>query len=260
MAKLSVIARDEVAPADAYPVDRAASGIRSCALLSPPAFSLWACDVELIDGGTIEWPERHGDDGIYIVSGELDIDGRRCPTGGAVIVESGVAAVARAVGVTHLVHFGSRDDSPPRDGLGGPVAEHGHGVHVVGPAGVIQSGEGNSSRAVWFSDGTCATCRCQLFVVAAPTLDGKRGAAHSHSEDEIILVLDGTIKMGSYTLGPFSALCVPGDVRYALNGQPGGHRFLNWRRDVSEQIYELGSDPIVETGLARGGRATNDVR
>ncbi|MEO6124690.1 MAG: hypothetical protein ABIR32_13375 [Ilumatobacteraceae bacterium] len=66
--------------------------------------------------------------------------------------------------------------------------------------------------------------------------------------------------MGSYRLEPFTALCVPGDVRYALVGGPEGHRFLNFRRDVSEQIYERDSAPLLETGLARGGCATTDIR
>ena len=66
--------------------------------------------------------------------------------------------------------------------------------------------------------------------------------------------------MGAYELGKGSALCVPGNVRYSLVGGAEGHRFINFRRDVSEQIYERKSEPLLETGLARGGRLINDLR
>ena len=66
--------------------------------------------------------------------------------------------------------------------------------------------------------------------------------------------------MGAYELETGSALCVPGNVRYSLVGGADGHRFLNFRRDVSEQIYERNSAPLLETGLARGGRLINDLR
>ncbi|HRE00277.1 MAG TPA: hypothetical protein PLV68_03200, partial [Ilumatobacteraceae bacterium] len=136
----------------------------------------------------------------------------------------------------------------------------GHGVHVVGPGGMFQSGEREGVHAVWYADSTCPTCRCQLLEVTAPPDHGGRGKAHSHSEDEIIYLLDGGVSLGAYTLGADTSLCIPGDIRYALAGAASGHRFLNFRRDVSEQIYDRAAPPLLETGLARGGRATGDVR
>jgi uncharacterized RmlC-like cupin family protein len=133
-------------------------------------------------------------------------------------------------------------------------------VHVVGPAGTFQSGQLEGVNAVWFADGTCERCRAQLFLVTSPPRPNDRGKPHTHSEDEIIYVLGGVITMGSYRLDAFTALCVPGDIRYALADGGDGHRFLNFRRDVSEQVYARGSEPLLETALSRGGRVTNDVR
>lgn len=260
MAKLSIIAKAGVPQCDSYQAPRKVTKTLSSSNVGPEEYSLWVCDSELDDGATIEWDSNHGDDAVYVLSGELVVDGRRCPTGGSVIVESGVAATAAAVGTTRVVHFGCTDPAPPTAGLFGAPRADGHGVHVVGPEGMFQSGQREGVRAIWYADGTCETCRAQLLEVISPPSEDTKGKAHSHSEDEIIYLLEGTITMGAYKLEPFTALCVPGDARYALVGGPHGHRFLNFRRDVSEQIYERHSAPLLETGLSRGGHATNDVR
>ncbi|HRE00278.1 MAG TPA: pirin-like C-terminal cupin domain-containing protein, partial [Ilumatobacteraceae bacterium] len=76
-------------------------------LLSPPGYSLWMCDARLAPGATITYRGPHSDDALYVIDGELDVDGRRCPPGGAVIVESGAEAVVTAVVESRVVHFGS---------------------------------------------------------------------------------------------------------------------------------------------------------
>lgn len=260
MAKLTVQRRDEVPASTTYQAPREATGVVASVALAPDGYSLWCCDSELADGATIHWDAPHGDDGIYVLSGAMAIDGRTCPAGGGIVVESDVETTATAIGPTHIVHLGSTDPRPPAGGLLGAPQLDGHGVHVVGPRGAFQSGEDEGVHAVWFTDATCETCRAQLFTVTGPPNLEPRGKSHTHSVDEIIYVLDGTITMGSYTLDPGSALCVPADVRYALVGGPDGHSFLNFRRDVSEQVYARGTTAILETALARGGHATNDVR
>lgn len=261
MAKWTTIARRDVTPSDTYQAPRTATGGVHSVKLTPTGYPLWLCDAELDDGATISWAGRHSDDVLYVMDGELDVGGgRSCPTGGAVVVESDVSATVTARGATRLAHFGSVDPEPPTSGpLGGPVAD-GHDVRVYGPGGSYVSGEQENVHAVWFSDGTIDTCRAQFFEVTAPPRTDDEDKPHSHSADEIIYLLDGSVSMGAYSIEPYTAISIPADVRYALRGGAAGHRFLNFRRDVSEQIYALGSEPLLETALARGGRATGDVR
>ena len=259
MSKLTIIAAKDVTIRDAYDLPRRVDGRAAITLLAADGHSLWMSDVELADATSIGWESAHGDEAVYVFSGAIDIDGRHCPAGGAFVVEAGVAATATAVGPTRIMHFGSVDPAAVADGLLGPPRADAHGVHVIGPGGVFESGRLEGVRATWFADGTCESCRCQLFEVAAPASSNSEGKPHSHSQDEIIYLLEGSISMGSYTLEPFTALFVPADVRYALGGT-GAHRFLNFRRNVSEQIYARGSAPVLETALARGGRRTGDVR
>jgi len=259
MSKLTIIAAKDVTIRDAYDPPRRVTGQAAITILAADGYSLWMSDAELADATSISWDTAHGDDAVYVFSGAVDVDGRRCPAGGAFVVEAGVAATATAVGPTRVMHFGSVDPGRVSGGLLGTPRADGHGVHVVGPGGVFESGRLEGVRATWFADGTCESCRCQLFSVAAPASTNGEGKPHSHSEDEIIYLLEGSISMGSYTLTPFTALFVPADVRYALAGT-GGHRFLNFRRNVSEQIYARGSAPVLETAMARGGRRTDDIR
>lgn len=260
MTKWTSISHREVRARGSYQAPRDVTGPVSSKRLSPPDYGLWLCDAQLDDRTTITWSGEHSDDTIYVLDGELHVGGRLCPSGGAVIVESGATTTAVAVGATRIAHFGSHEPHPPVGGRLGPPHPDGHGVHVVGPGGMFVSGEREGVHAVWFADGTCDTCRAQLLEVTAPPNEEPRGKAHSHSQDEIIYLLDGSFSMGAHSFEPFTALSIPGDVRYALVGGAAGHRFVNFRRDVSEQSYAGGIGPLLETAIARGGHATADLR
>ncbi|HKA03493.1 MAG TPA: hypothetical protein VKD67_04160, partial [Acidimicrobiales bacterium] len=169
-------------------------------------------------------------------AGELDVDGRRCPAGGAVIVESNVPATVLATTTTRLGHYGARVQPDPAPGSG---------VHVVGPEGVGVFGDPADVAARFFADAACPTCRLALFEV---TRDHERpGRPHSHSADEIIYVTSGTMVLGARVLGPGTALSIPGGVRYAEGSGPGGCVFLNYRREASDRTDYVKDGPPVNT-------------
>jgi quercetin dioxygenase-like cupin family protein len=245
--KFTAIARDDVAPSDRHPVGHAAVGVRDARLLSPPGHPLWLADLALADGGGLEWGAEHGDEALYVLDGAATVDGRTCPAGGAVVVEAGVAASIVAEGNLRVAHFGA----PPT------LHHDGRSVHVFGPNGQWLSGRLEGVRATWFTDSTCATCRAAFFVVQSP--DRFRGPPHSHSQAEIIYLIEGGVRMGARTYGPGTALSIPADVRYAFDGLEGGHRFLNFRAGTSYQT-NAGAAPLLETAAAREGVYTGDLR
>src|SRR5450755_3914470 len=100
MAKMAAINHEDVKPEKTYQAPREATGVVWSKVLSPPGYALWLTKSELQDGGTLTWSDRHGDDGVYVLSGSLDIGGRSVPAGGAIIVESDALASARAGGTT----------------------------------------------------------------------------------------------------------------------------------------------------------------
>lgn len=260
MPKWTGITLDDVAPVDRYPVDREVGGTVSAQRLSPDGYSLWMVHASLGEGATIGWSGERSDDVVYVIGGEIEVNGHRCETGSAVVVERDAEARLVARGDSEIVHFGSVEAAPPTDGPLGPPASGATAIHAYGPDGAFVSGERENVHAVWFADGTCDTCRVQLLEVASPPSADGRGKPHSHTADEIIYLLDGSVRMGSYSFGPGSALSIPGDVRYSLVSGPEGHRFINFRRDVSLQMYGRGGEPLLETAIARGGRVTGDVR
>jgi hypothetical protein len=266
-------ALDDVVPSTVYAAPRHASGVAWSKRVSPEPYSTWMAVSELDDGGTIEWDDDHGDDGVYVMSGALDVDAAsigpqsggsssevsRCPADGAVVVESGVICVARAVGVTTVVHCGARNAEPPADGLYGAPDATGHGVHVVGERGWFASGNRERVAVRWFADSTCPTCRIALFHVVRAE-GGVRDRSHTHTQDELIYVIGGSVVVGGVEHGSGTCLALPALTRYSLTSGDDGFAILNYRRDVSVQAYQPGEPEGLEGALARGGAAVNDFR
>jgi len=258
-------ALDDVVPSTGYAAPRRATGVRWSKRLSPDPYSIWMTVSELDAGGTIEWDDDHGDDGVYVISGALDVDAptatevSRCPSDGAVIVESGVTCTARAVGVTTVVHCGARDAEPPANGLYEAPAATDHGVHVVGERGWFSSGDRERVAVRWFADSTCPTCRIALFHVVRAE-GGVRDRSHTHTQDELIYVVGGSVVVGGLEHRAGTCLAISADTRYSLTSGDHGFAILNYRRDVSVQAYRPGEPEELEGALARGGAAVNDFR
>jgi hypothetical protein len=200
-----------------------------------------------------------------VMSGAFDVDAlpstetSRCPADGAVIVESGVRCTARAIGVTTVIHCGARDAEPPSDGLSDAPDATGHGVHVVGERGWFASGDRERVAVRWFADSTCPTCRIALFHVLRAE-GGVRDRSHTHTQDELIYVVGGSVVVGGLEHGPGTCLAVPALTRYSLTSGDDGFAILNYRRDVSVQAYRPGEPEELEGALARGGVVVNDFR
>ena len=64
--------------------------------------------------------------------------------------------------------------------------------------------------ARWFADATCQTCRIALFHVWRGEGNAK-DIPHTHTQDELIYLVGGSIVMGSYTFGPGTCLAIPAD-------------------------------------------------
>jgi quercetin dioxygenase-like cupin family protein len=261
MRKLAIVRRGEVEPQGVHPAAVTVDGLVSSRLMSPPDYELWLCVAELEAGATVSWPTEHGDEALYVLDGELSVQGHPCPAGGAVIVESGVPAVVRATARSRIGHYGSRAPSRLGSGAGSGSGSAAHGVHVVGPRGVTSLGDPSTVGVRFLADSTCPTCTLSLFEV---TRDRRRpGRPHSHSADEIIYVVDGTMHLGAHVLGPGTSLCIPGGTRYAEGSGNRGCVFVNYRPHASDRTdFVRGQPPTTRMEAARsaeGLRHENDV-
>jgi hypothetical protein len=218
-------------------------------LFHPDGFSLWSVVGELGAGAELEWGTEHGDEAVYVVTGGLDYADGTVTAGSTLIVEAGVPTVARSAAPTRLVHVGPISPSPPSGGLLGPADDAGRGIHALTEldACSIRFGGGDNATSIYFRDGTCPTCRITFFLYDGSVFtDGYVGVSHVHSEDEIMHVLEGELKVGPLVVRAGTSIAVPRDLRYSFRTE-GPFRYLNYRADVSTAMVMPGSTPVLET-------------
>jgi uncharacterized cupin superfamily protein len=196
-----------------------------------PEFSLWVRRQQLAPGDELALGHAHGDEAAYVRAGSIRYEDREVEAGGVAVIEAGFAATFAAGGAgATIVHFGPADAEQPVDGAYGAPSGGPRGVHLIGPRGLLAIEEpGRSTR--FFADSACDTCRITLFSTARDDL--YRSASHSHSEDEILYVLDGEIRVGTALLEPDMGAAISGNEIYGFRSGDRGFRFLNYRRDVS---------------------------
>lgn len=250
MAGIEIVHAADAVVLDRHPVaGHGFDGAATARLVSPAGYSLWLVVAELADGTSIEVPPVHGDEAVYVLSGALRAAGSTCPEDGTVVIEAGASPALVAVGPTRVVHVGPRDAAVPTDGPNGPIAGPGTALHVVGPRGTYAAVEPGRDTH-YYADSTCATCRLTLLSTAR--MQRYVSDTHSHSTDELIHLLWGELRLGNQVVRPGDTLAVDGDRRYGFRSGPEGFRFLNYRRDASQQTVARGSAPRMEGGLVNG--------
>lgn len=250
---------DDVAPSSVYPAASTviAEGGITGRLLSANDFPLWLVVSDIEPGALLRWGEGHGDEAVFVLEGELETDdGRRCPVNGTVVVESDASAAVVAREASRVVHMGPRDPTVPTDGLNGPPEGDGHGVHVVGPGGTYAVTD-EERDTHYYADSTCPTCRLTLLYTSRSS--AYRSDPHSHSQDELIYVLRGELRIGDRRIGPGSTLAIARDHRYGFRTD-GPFAFINYRRDASEQTVARDEAPRMEGGLVNGLEPVMDLR
>ena len=74
---------------------------------------------------------------------------------------------------------------------------------------------------------------------------------HSHSEDEIIFVTNGAMRLGHKLLGPGTAIAIAADTLYSFTAGPAGLSFVNFRAAMPGDIRFASGASINETGYWR---------
>jgi quercetin dioxygenase-like cupin family protein len=251
MAKISVQKTDAIHDDEGYLVPTCdVTGNAKSRKASPDGYSIWLYSGDLDEGTTLHWSAgEHGDEAVYVHSGSLKVDGREVPTGGVLIVESGADVTAEAAEDASVFHFGS-EVPPANKGAG----EDWRGYHIIGPKGIYgrEKPDGNHQTRI-FADASCPTCDIQFHFSARHT--PYRSAAHHHTCDELIFMLGGDIRLGSYHLDPGESVAIPANIRYRFETGDDGYVFLNFSPGKSEYVAAPGepvrpaaASPMVLTG------------
>jgi hypothetical protein len=252
---VQVVAADEAVAVDEYgPSGDAVARLRSAA-----NFPLWLISAELPDGATMDWDADHGEEVVYVETGQLAAGSSRTPEGGAVVLEAGCPARLVAEGPTRVLHFGSGEAQRP---AGPQAADHAAGpeepvLHVVGPRGTwAMVEEGRDSH--YYADSTCPSCDVTLLYTSRQ--EPWDSSLHSHSTDELIHVMWGDMQVGRWHLGPGGTVAIRADATYQFKSGPSGLGFLNFRAGPSTMRIPATGQTIVEGGEVNRFLPVMDLR
>lgn len=189
----------------------------------------------------------------YIWEGAVTADSARLAEGSSLVVEHDAVMELRAGDAGALVlTFAGRE--PPKAQRAG-----GH-VHLLPeervPRYAPEPGAGGVSGGL-HADARCATCEVWLHENTMPGMSdesalevGDRGV-HSHSEDEIIFVTHGSMRLGTKLYGPGTALAIAADTMYSFTPGPEGLRFINFRAGFPQAFRMKSGAPFDEAGYWR---------
>jgi hypothetical protein len=248
MAKVSVVARE-----------------RARAAPLPPGFAGKAAALAYVDGpapihlhlidlpaaGALTIGPLAGDCAVYLWDGAVTVGDRKLPAGSSMIVEHGarLALSGAGAGACLLCFAGT---TPPPGKAGGAV-------HLLPAAAVPRLASEPGASGVsggLHADADCPTCAVWLHenrFPAGPALSPEQAARgiHAHSEDEIIFVTSGAMRLGTRLVGPGTALAIAADTLYGFTPGPDGLGFVNFRAAMPGDIRFAHGASISETGYWR---------
>lgn len=249
MAKVTIVPLDKALPAVSPAGFSGTGSIRTA--VDGTGFPLRLHIHDLAPGEELRIGPIAADCAGYVWHGGVQADRRELPRGSSIIVERGqTLAVQGGSEAAQLLTF-SACEGPES------LSEGGH-VHLLAADRVPRSadlGSGGVAGAI-HADSDCPTCDVWLHENQFPPTepmsaeDEARGI-HSHSEDEIIFVLDGSIRLGRKHYGPGTAIAIAADTLYSFTPGPKGLSFVNFRASMPGDIKFAAGHAMSETGYWR---------
>jgi quercetin dioxygenase-like cupin family protein len=189
---------------------------------------------QLQDGDTLRIAPVGVDCTTYLWQGKLRARDSVLTAGSSLIVERGAALdVAASEDGTMLLVFTARQSA-------GALRAGGH-VHLLPAENVPHYGDTNAGGRL-HADASCATCTVWLHEnstpgQAEPPSQAVRAAGvHSHTEDEVIVVTRGQIRLGNRLYGPGTAIAIAANTFYGFTTGPEGLSFVNFRAGAPGEI------------------------
>jgi len=204
---------------------------------------------EVAPGGALRIDAGDTDRLAYVWQGAVEAGGARLPQGSSLIVEHGqsIALTGGSEKSQVLTFAAAHPPVEPRAG--------GH-VHLL-PADRVsrmapEAASSGVSGGMHFA-ADCPTCEIWLHENHFPGMEPlppeqQQRGVHSHSEDEIIFVTGGQIRLGTKLYGPGTALAIAADTLYSFTAGPGGLSFINFRAGRPGDIQFANGPAISETG------------
>jgi hypothetical protein len=188
----------------------------------------------------------------YVWQGAAHAGGHALAAGSSFVVERGEAlGVAAAAQGCVVLLFAGRE-AASNAGAGGHVHLLPNERVPRNPA-LTESGV----RGGMHADAQCPTCSVWLhengFPGAEPvSAEELQVGVHSHSEDEIIFIVAGQIRLGRKLFPAGTAIAIPGETMYAFTAGPEGMAFVNFRAARPSDIRFADGTTMDEVEYWRG--------
>jgi hypothetical protein len=184
----------------------------------------------------------------YVWQGDIETGGQSLPAGSSFIVEQSASAEIRnGDQMTILLTFQATRPS---------VSQPGAHLHLLPRKRVPYSANlGHASRVGGGMHSNASELPIWLHendfpAPVAPAATGEENL-HCHSEDEVIFVVDGNIRLGNRLYGPGTALAIAADTFYSFEPGPAGLKFINFRAGLPSDIRTPGGITIDEVAYWR---------
>lgn len=203
--------------------------------------------IDLDPGRTITVEAGAIDRLAYIWRGAAELGGHRFDAGSSAIAERGarLEIVGKGEGASLLVFSSSSPTDHPLPGgkvyllpaERAPRSDSLGGTPELG--GVMHADAAMPSCSLWLHE--------NHFPGSEPPSPADRAGVHSHSEDEIIFVVGGQMRLGQKLYGPGTALAIAADTLYSFTAGPRGLHFVNFRAEMPGDIRFADGRSISET-------------
>jgi hypothetical protein len=246
MGKIAIATLEEAPRVE--PPSGFAGGTETLALLSGPRDPLHAHLHRLGRGAALRVGPKDTDCVVYVWRGGVEAGGRPLAAASSLIVERG--AVIEITGMDEasvLLTFSAAQPSAE-------VRPGGH-VHLLPAERVPRAALAGTAGASGglHADAACPSCRVWLHenTLAPIADDNAEKGVHSHSEDEIIFVTDGQMRLGTRLYGPGTAVAIPAETLYSFGVGPDGLSFVNFRAGLPKEIKFKGGGVMDEVAFWR---------
>lgn len=189
-------------------------------ILADESRPIWLWRFDMDPGAVLAFDAPGAGHVVYVGRGAALAAGQPVEAGGAVFVEHGASVEIEATADdTVLLDFHEQKAGPGTPGRGGG------GVHIVSKA--LPMGRRDGMQYALLADALCPNC--SLWLHHVEYRDPHKGTRHLHTEDEVILVVGGTIHVGTREMKPGAVVAVDEGMLYSFNVQEDGGAFINFR-------------------------------
>ncbi len=190
---------------------------------------------------------------LYVWKGAVEAGGRRLASGSSLIAEHGAAIEIQGSDENSLLLTFSAATAPTEGRAGGNI----HLLPTERVPRVAKLAGTQGSGGAMHANAECPTCSVWLHentldpVAPEPGDSASEKGVHSHSENEVIFVVEGEMALGGRLCGPGTALAIAAETLYSFGVGPQGLKFVNFRAARPSDIKFKNGHKIDEVAFWR---------